>query len=102
MMRQGAQRAAEQGNAFAQGRLGVMYLRGQGVQPNYVQAHKWFSLAASRLQASEKEARDLVVKSRDLAASKMSATQIAEAQMLSIRKKGPSLPKHCACSLATK
>ncbi len=41
-------KAAEQGNAYAQTNLGVMYHNGQGVTQDYVQAHMWFNLAASR------------------------------------------------------
>ena len=41
-------RAAEQGNARAQNNLGTMYQNGRGVAQNYVQAHKWFNLAAAQ------------------------------------------------------
>jgi hypothetical protein len=41
-------KAAEQGNAVAQGSLGFMYWKGQGVAQDYVQAHLWINLAASR------------------------------------------------------
>lgn len=41
------QKAAAQGHAGAQNRLGVMYERGQGVSMDLLQAHKWFSLAAA-------------------------------------------------------
>jgi uncharacterized protein len=39
-------------------------------------------LAASRFPASQKESRDVAVKSRDLAATKMTPAQIEEAQKL--------------------
>ena len=39
---------AEQGNAFAQSNLGVMYKYGQGVPQNYKTAIKWFRLAAKQ------------------------------------------------------
>ncbi len=73
-------RAAEQGDASAQNNLAVMYHNGQGVPQDYVQAHKWYNLAASRLPSGE--FHDGAVKDRDLAASKMTAAQIAEAQRL--------------------
>ena len=74
--------AAEQGHAPAQTALGLMYAKGQGVPQDYVQAHKWFNLAASRYPASQNEARDEVVGNRDIAAAKMTPTQVAEAQRL--------------------
>jgi TPR repeat protein len=59
-----------------------MYAFGAGVAQNYVQAHKWFNLAAARFPASETEKRDLAVKSRDIVAAKMTPAQIAKAQKL--------------------
>jgi TPR repeat protein len=72
-------KAADQGHANAQYNLGVMYSTGQGVPQDYVEAHKWFNLAASRLTDSE---RDTAVKKRALMESKMTQSQIAEAQKL--------------------
>jgi hypothetical protein len=40
--------SAEQGNAMAQFGMGLMYRNGQGVLPDYQEAHKWFSLAAEQ------------------------------------------------------
>jgi len=37
---------AEQGNAFAQSGLGLMYDTGQGVPQDYVLAHMWFNIAS--------------------------------------------------------
>ena len=68
------------GNSVAQRNLGVMYALGQGVPRDYVEAHKWFDVAASRLPASEKEKREQVVKDRDVLTARMSPAQIAEAQ----------------------
>lgn len=39
---------AEQGNAYAQYNLGVMYDTGKGVPPDSVQAHMWYNLAAAQ------------------------------------------------------
>jgi hypothetical protein len=75
-------RAAEQGHALAQFNLGVTYAKGQGVPQDYVQAHKWINLAASRFPASKNEDRDKAVTARDVVAAKMTQAQIAEAQML--------------------
>ena len=67
--------AAAQGDASAQNNLGFMYATGQGVLQNNVQAHMWFNIAALK---GDKDA----VKNRDIAASKMTTEQIAQAQRL--------------------
>ncbi len=73
-------RPAERGSAVAQRMLGVMYGKGQGVPQDYVQAHVWFNLAASR--HSPGKDRDLAVKARELLAEIMTPAQFAEAQRL--------------------
>ena len=40
--------AADQGNASAQYRLGLMYYNGRGVPQDYAEAAKWFRLAADQ------------------------------------------------------
>lgn len=75
-------KAAEQSYAEAQFNVGVMYENGQGAPQDYVKAHQWFSLAAARFPASETESQARAVKSRDGIASKMTPTQVAEAQSL--------------------
>jgi len=67
--------AAEQGEAFAQFNLGVMYYLGQGVIQDNVYAHMWFNIAAST-------GGEDAVSNRDIAASRMTLAQIAEAQAL--------------------
>ena len=69
------QAAANAGDAKAMLALGRLYVQGLGVPQNYVQAHMWFSLAASRFEAE-------AVKERDALAEKMSPEQVAEAQKL--------------------
>ena len=69
------QKAAAQGVPEAQYNLGLMYDTGRGVPQDYVQAHKWANLAASK---GYKEA----VKTRDSLAKLMTPDQIAEAQRL--------------------
>ncbi len=71
---------AEQGDASAQFNLGVMYENGQGVPQDYVQAHMWLNLAASRFPPGED--RDQSVKNRDHVAKRMTPAQISEAQRL--------------------
>ena len=73
-------KAAEQGDAGAQNNLGVMYDKGQGVTQNYVQAHMWSNLAASR--AKGVAVRDAAAKNRDILAGRMTPAQVAEAQRL--------------------
>ena len=73
---------ADKGDAKAQYNLGIMYDTGQGVSQDYVQAHKWYNLSASRASADETDVRDSAVKNRDLVAAKMTPAQIAEAQRL--------------------
>jgi len=70
---------AEQGDAIVQFNLGLLYYWGRGglqdsVQ-DYVEAHKWFNLAAARgnLHAAG---------NRDWLAKKMTPDQLAEAQRL--------------------
>ncbi len=104
-------KAAEQGNAWAQHNLGVMYDNGQGVSQDYAQAAKWYRKAAEQgdvdAQASlglmyalgQGTAQDLVQahkwlnliaiqgdadaeEARDLIATEMSPAQIKEAQKL--------------------
>jgi hypothetical protein len=75
-------KAAEQGYALAQLNLGFMYNYGQSVPKDYVLAHMWFNLAVSRFPALEKEEREMAVENRDIATSKMTPAQIAEAQRL--------------------
>ena len=70
---------AEQGDSDAQYKLGAVYAEGEGVPQDYVQAHKWLNLAASRASAEEdKDYRD----ARDSVAEKMTPAQIAEAERL--------------------
>jgi TPR repeat protein len=40
-------KAADQGDAGAQGTLGTLYSMGQGVEQNYVEAYYWLDLAAA-------------------------------------------------------
>lgn len=67
--------AATQRHVHAQYSLGHAYAIGQGVPVDVVQAHMWLSLATAQGQKNALDERD------DLA-TKMTATQIAEAQRL--------------------
>ena len=57
--------------------LGRLYLQGLGVPQNYVQAHMWFNLAASRGEAA-------AIAERDTLAAKMTPEALAEAQKLAL------------------
>jgi uncharacterized protein len=71
---------AAQGSAEAQFNLGVMYHNGQGIPQDYVQALKWFNLAA--VTSTKPDLYNLAVQSRDKVAADMTPAQIAEAQKL--------------------
>jgi len=64
---------AQQGSPEALYALGLVYSTGQGVPLDYVEAHKWFNLAAMR---GNEEARAC----RAQLAQDMTAVEIAEAQ----------------------
>jgi TPR repeat protein len=68
-------RAAALGERNAQFAVGRLYLDGTGVPQDYVQAHLWSNLAASRGVAAAPKQRDEI-------AAKMTPQQIAEAQKL--------------------
>jgi TPR repeat protein len=71
---------AEEGDAYAQLAMGVMYFNGWLVPQDYVQARKWFNLAASRTPpgADHNEA----VMGCDRTAAMMTPAQVDEAQRL--------------------
>jgi len=71
--------AADQGDPVAQGSLGEIYRDGKGVAQDYVMAHMWLNLAASR---STGESAEKLSAARDAIAVKMTAGQFAEAQRL--------------------
>ncbi|SEL42554.1 Sel1 repeat-containing protein [Halomonas daqiaonensis] len=65
--------AARSGDADAQYMLGRLYESGNGTVQNFVQAHKWYNLAAARGHSHAAEARNSL-------AERMTAGQVAEAQ----------------------
>ncbi len=71
---------ANQGNASAQYNVGLMYDNGQGVPQDYVQAHMWFNLAASRTLPGTD--RDNSAKGRDIIAKRMTPADVSKAQRL--------------------
>ncbi|CAM3317140.1 peptidoglycan-binding protein [Halomonas lysinitropha] len=65
--------AARSGDADAQYMLARLYESGNGTVQNFVQAHKWYNLAAARGHRHAGEARDSL-------AERMTSGQVAEAQ----------------------
>jgi len=66
-------KAAEQGNSFAQGKLGAAYEEGRGVPKDYVKAYMWLILAAAQGERG-------ISRFRDHIAQKMTPEQVARAQ----------------------
>ncbi len=66
---------AEQEFALSQFNLGLMYAKGQGVPQDYVQAYRWYTLAAS-------QGIGLAGKFKDHLKKSMSLNELAEAQRL--------------------
>jgi TPR repeat protein len=75
------QRAAVQGDVFAQARLGLLYDKGHGIPQDIILSYKWLDLAAAH--ASRRE-RDYYLRLRNAVASKMSAAQVIEGQRLAL------------------
>ncbi len=73
-------KAAEQGNAKAQHNLGLMYGTGNGVPKDYVEAHKWYNLAAAAHASAESQKAWARV--RDSLEKEMTPQQVADAQKL--------------------
>jgi TPR repeat protein len=73
-------RAAEQGDTRAQVALGLAYAQGIGVVQDYIEADKWFNIAASRAKSAD-ELADIASHHNKLA-HMMTSSQIDEAQKL--------------------
>ncbi|HEV2300856.1 MAG TPA: tetratricopeptide repeat protein [Stellaceae bacterium] len=73
-------KAADRGFAAAQFRLGVLYMNGLGVARDPVVAHMWLNLAIAQLPPGP--LRDTAATLRENLAQKMSAAEIARAQLL--------------------
>jgi uncharacterized protein len=74
-------RAAEQGDPDSEVALGIAYAEGLGVPQDFVEAHKWYNLGASRSTKYE-DIRASINERRDALALKMTTEQVAEAQKL--------------------
>ena len=58
--------AADQGDAYAQVRLGLSYAKGEGVPQDYVEAYTWFAVAAAHGHPKATKYRNLVAKNLTL------------------------------------
>jgi len=67
--------AGSQGDVTSQFRLAQLYERGLGVPQDFVQAHRWYNVAASQGHAEARSARDAL-------GARLTADQLAEAQRL--------------------
>jgi hypothetical protein len=65
--------AAEQGDAFSQYNLGLLYLNGQGITQDYIRAYMWFDLVANKGHNNAREDRAWI-------ATEMTVSQIINAQ----------------------
>jgi TPR repeat protein len=73
-------RAADRGDVDAEVAMGLACADGIGVPQDYVEAHKWYNVAAPRSKYAD--IRKDIMKLRDELALKMTPVQIAEAQRL--------------------
>jgi uncharacterized protein len=67
-------KAADQGYAGGQHKLGFMYQYGRGVPRDFISAHMWFNLAAAKGRNA------FATTSLDMVAAKMTPAQIGEAE----------------------
>ncbi|MEP6959247.1 MAG: SEL1-like repeat protein [Nitrospirota bacterium] len=75
---------AEQGDAQAQSKLGLMYARGQGVPQDFIRAYMWYTFAAAAVSVDERKAA-MKKRRRDDMALRMTAAQIEKAQEMARR-----------------
>jgi hypothetical protein len=71
--------AAEQGHVQAQMKLGILSELGMGVKKSLIYSHMWLNIATTNANSEEEKQ---MVGLRDSVAKKMTADQIAEAQVL--------------------
>jgi TPR repeat protein len=72
-------KSADQGNAYAQASLGILYHSGKGLPHDDVQAEMWFTISAARAPQND---RDTIVEMRDSVAAHLTPQQLAEARRL--------------------
>jgi TPR repeat protein len=72
-------KAAEQGDAFAQYQLGLLYEEGNGVPQSHANAYFWLDLAAAG-KPIDARLQEAAAKNRDDAASHLSSTDLVQTQ----------------------
>ena len=75
---------AEQGDAEAQSKLGLMYAKGQGVPQDFVRAYMWYTFAAAAMSVDERKTT-MRKRRQDDIASRMTVMQIEKAQEMARR-----------------
>jgi uncharacterized protein len=78
------QKSADQGNAYAQASLGILYHSGKGLPHDDVQSEMWLIIAAEHVQ---KDDRETIVEMRDSVAAHLTPQQLAEARKLALEWK---------------
>ncbi|HAA93910.1 MAG TPA: hypothetical protein DCE33_15795, partial [Rhodospirillaceae bacterium] len=73
---------AQKGDAKSRVGVGLLYAKGQGVQQNDIEAHRWFTLAAEQKPKPNVFVHTVAVENRKVLAKRMSPIQIAEAERL--------------------
>jgi TPR repeat protein len=73
------QKSADQGNAYAQASLGILYHSGKGLPHDDVRSEMWLIISTDHV---EKDDRDTIVEMRDSVAAHLRPQQLAEAQKL--------------------
>jgi uncharacterized protein len=72
-------KSADQGNAYAQASLGILYHSGKGLPHDDLQAEMWFIISAAHAPHDD---RDTIVEMRDSVAAHLTPQQMNEAQRL--------------------
>jgi len=73
---------AHEGDAKSRVGVGLLYAKGQGVEQNDVEAHRWFTLAAQQKPKPDVFVRTVAVENRKVLARRMNEEQLAEAKRL--------------------
>lgn len=73
--------AAVQGHGWAQFELGMLYNKGEGVPRDYVLSYMWLNLSASQAVGDD---HDFKSRMRDAIASKLTPSQVAQAQQMAL------------------
>jgi TPR repeat protein len=72
--------AADAGDPTAQDSLGVMYVNGEGVPQDYVQAYTWFNIADAIVPSADEGWHARLDRFRNTISGDMTPDQIAEAK----------------------